>query len=121
VLLCSSCTVLISTDSQLLFLFDSLSCLQSLNNRDLLRACFVVRWYHIFMWVSSHVGLAGNSAADNQHRLHAIELKVNIPFTLPRNEIIICRLRIGHTYLMHGHLLRGKTPPRCLAWLVKWI
>jgi len=37
-------------------------------------------------------------------------------FRLPRrDEIIIYRLRIGHTYLMHGHLLRGKTHPRCLA------
>jgi len=35
---------------------------------------------------------------------------------LPRRyEIIIHRLRIGHKYLMHGHLLRGETPPRCLA------
>jgi len=32
-----------------------------------------------------------------------------------RDEIIIHRLRIGHTYLTHGHLLRGETPPRCLA------
>jgi len=32
-----------------------------------------------------------------------------------RDEIIIYRLRIGHTYLMHGHLLRGETPPRCLV------
>jgi len=31
-----------------------------------------------------------------------------------RDEIIIHRLRIGHTYLTHGHLLRGETPPRCL-------
>jgi len=35
-----------------------------------------------------------------------------------RDEIIIHRLRIGHTYLTHGHLLRGETPPRCLAYQV---
>jgi len=32
-----------------------------------------------------------------------------------RDENIIHRLRIGHTYLTHGQLLRGETPPRCLA------
>jgi len=31
------------------------------------------------------------------------------------DEIIIHRLRIGHTYLTRGHLLRGETPPRCLV------
>jgi len=110
----------------------------------------------MFMWVPSHVGLAGNSAADTaaktavlppmskltvphshykpfirsyalkqwqqswdsetQKKLHAIEPTVNVInfFRLPRrDEIIIHRLRIGHTYLTHGHLLRGETPPRC--------
>jgi len=32
-----------------------------------------------------------------------------------RDEIIIHRLRIGHTYLTHGHLFRVETLPRCLA------
>jgi len=37
-------------------------------------------------------------------------------FRLPRQDVIIIhRLRIGHTYLTHGHLLRGEAPPRCLA------
>jgi len=31
------------------------------------------------------------------------------------DEIFIHRLRIGHTYLTHRHLLRGDAPPRCLA------
>jgi len=33
-------------------------------------------------------------------------------------DIIINRLRIGHTYLTHGHLLQGETPPQCLAYQV---
>jgi hypothetical protein len=32
-----------------------------------------------------------------------------------RDEIIIHRLRIGHSFLTHGHLLRGETCPRCSA------
>jgi len=53
-----------------------------------------------------------NSEIEN--KLHSIEPRVNM-LRLPRQEIIIHRLRIGHTYLTHGHLLRGETPPRCLA------
>ena len=37
-------------------------------------------------------------------------------YRLPRrDEIIIHRLRIGHSFLTHGHLLRGETCPRCSA------
>jgi len=39
-------------------------------------------------------------------------------FRIVWDEIIIHRLRIGHTYLTHGHLFRGEAPPRCLACLV---
>ena len=110
----------------------------------------------VFMWVPSHIGLAGNSAADiaakaalllpvsnlpvphsdyfypirslslkhwqyswnseTLNKLHAIEPKVNVfnLYRLPRrDEIIIHRLRIGHSFLTHGHLLRGDTPPGC--------
>ena len=30
-----------------------------------------------------------------------------------RQEVILCRLRIGHTYATHSHLLRGEEQPRC--------
>ena len=60
---------------KLLFLCDSLSCLQSLQKRDLSHPliaeilCGVHRLLScgtevVFMWVPSHVGLAGNSEAD---------------------------------------------------------
>ena len=95
----------------------------------------------VFMWFPSHVGLAGNSAADTaakaavlmpistltvpysdlfplirthvlkqwqsswsletENKLHAIEPTVNMAksYRLPRrDEIIIHRLRIGHTF-----------------------
>jgi len=43
-----------------------------------------------------------------ENKLHSIEPRVNVinMFRLPRrDEIIIHRLRIGKTYLTHGHLL----------------
>ena len=158
-----------SADRQLLFLSDSLSCLQSLKNRDLshpLIADILCRVHVLlsrgtqvaFMWVSSNVGLAGNSSADiaakaalllpisnlpvppsdfcslirshslrqwqeswnseTLNKLHAIEPKVNVfnLYRLPRrDEIIIHRLRIGHSFITHDHLLRGETCPRWSA------
>jgi len=68
--------ILLYTGRQLLFLSDSLSCLQSLQNRDVshpLIAEILCRVHGlisdgssvVFMWVRSHFGLAGNSAADS--------------------------------------------------------
>ena len=145
-----------SSDRQLLFLSDSLSCLQSLKNRNVshtLIADILCRVHVLlsrgaqvaFMWVPCHVGLAGNSAADiaaktsllpisnlpvppsdfcflirshslkqwqeswnseTLNKLHAIEPKGNVfnLYRLPcRDEIIIHRLRIGHSFLTHSH------------------
>jgi hypothetical protein len=63
------------TGSQLLFLSDSLSCLQSLQNQDLSHPLIAEILCHVhslisggvsvvIMWVPSDVGLAGISAAD---------------------------------------------------------
>ena len=30
-----------------------------------------------------------------------------------REEVVLARLRIGHTHLTHSHLLKGDPPPRC--------
>jgi len=65
-----------STGSQFLFLSDCLSCLQSLQNRDLSHPLIAEILYRVhglisdgssvvFMWVPGLVGLAGNSAADS--------------------------------------------------------
>jgi len=66
-----------STGGQLLFSSDSLLCLQSLQNRDLSHPLIakilcrvhdymhIIRWYQCcFIWVHSHVGLAGTLATD---------------------------------------------------------
>jgi hypothetical protein len=49
-----------------------------------------------------------------QQALENTALKTFIVNRLPRrDEILIHRLRVGHTYLTHSYLLRRETPPEC--------
>jgi hypothetical protein len=68
--------------------------------------------------ISSHVKncwqLCWNS--DTNNKLFKIQpvIKSFIVNRLPRrDEILIHRLRVGHTYLTHSYLLRRETPPEC--------
>ena len=56
--------------------------------------------------------------ANTNNKLYSIEPRVNIskPYQLPRrDELIIHRLRIGHTHLTHGFLLKREVPPECIG------
>jgi hypothetical protein len=56
--------------------------------------------------------------AETNNKLHSFEPKVNISksFQLPlRDELIIHRLRIGHTHLTHAFLLKREDPPECIG------
>nr|CAH7735220.1 unnamed protein product [Callosobruchus chinensis] len=82
------------------------------------------------MWIPSHCGIQGNERADrsakaaansdypdegipNPSRDLVIE-SLRYPKELTRREqVILCRLRIGHTNLTHSHLLTRGTTPRC--------
>jgi hypothetical protein len=106
--------------------------------------------------VPSHIGIAGNAAADatakaaltlqvsnckiphsdfksvitahvhktwqqswdteNNNKLHKIQpiIKTPILYKLPRrDEVVIHRLRLGHTHLTHAYLLKREQPPVC--------
>ena len=156
-----------SQDKQFLILSDSLSCLNSLENRNfhnslvleilesldkLLKSGYSIT----FAWVPSHIGIAGNTAADatakaalclqesssmvpytdfkpvvgayvnklwqntwnseSNNKLHAIQptIKLFNPGRLSRrDEVLIHRLCVGHTYLTHSYLLHKDNPPEC--------
>jgi ribonuclease HI len=150
-----------------IILSDSLSCLQSIQNKNLqspliLEICNLVHKLFIsgnsicFMWVPSHIGIAGNSLADYEakaalslpvsnlpvpysdfnalikiyidkrwqlswdiqagNKLHHIQPQVysQTIYNLPRrDEILIHRLRVGHTHMTHSYLLKKELPPQC--------
>ena len=71
----------------------------------------LIRTHVLNQWQSSW-------SLETENKLHAIEPAVNITksYRLPRrDEIIIHRLRIGHTFLTHGYLLKRDSPPQCSA------
>ncbi|CAH2020879.1 unnamed protein product, partial [Acanthoscelides obtectus] len=39
--------------------------------------------------------------------------KWNLPHLTRREQVVITRMRIGHTILTHSHILLGNPPPRC--------
>ena len=52
------------------------------------------------------------------NKLHKIQpvLRQSKPYHLPRrDELLIHRLRIGHTHLTHAFLLKREDPPECIA------
>lgn len=150
-----------------LILSDSLSCLQSIQNRNLkhpliLEICTTIHRLIssgnsiCFMWVPSHIGITGNTLVDTEAKaaLSLLPSNLPVPYTdfnhlintyvthrwqlqwnaevgnklhhiqpsihplpsvsLPRrDEILIHRLRVGHTHLTHRHLLRREAAPLC--------
>jgi kelch-like protein 2/3 len=154
---------------RVLIMADSLSCLQSIENRHFSNALVleIIMRVHgflssgcsvAFMWVPGHVGLAGNVAVDAAakaalnlpvavskipysdfkvrinscvatkwqqswdaevcNKLHGVQPRIGSAraYRLPRREeVIIHRLRIGHTHLTHSYLLKRESPPMCVA------
>jgi hypothetical protein len=150
-------------------LSDLLSCLQSIHNRHLQNTLvlkiiireqeYMVNGLQItFIWIRSHIGLAGNTAVDAaakaaldlppgaspvpysdfksmvnasvatqwqqswdnevHNKLHKVQPRIGPSrrFHLSRrDELIIHRLRLGHTHLTQSHLLKGENPPQCTA------
>ena len=70
----------------------------------------LIRTHVLKQWQSSW-------SLETENKLHAIEPTVNETksYRLPRrDEIIIHRLRTGHTFLTHGYLLKRDSPTRCM-------
>jgi ribonuclease HI len=58
-----------------------------------------------------------NQETNNKlHKIYPYISEVNSKNFLPRQEeTLLNRLKIGHSYLTHGYLLKGESPPQCLA------
>ncbi len=58
-----------------------------------------------------------NDAVNN--KLHAIKPTLGewTPSyrSVRREEVVIARIRLGHTYLTHSYILKGEDPPECIA------
>jgi ribonuclease HI len=156
-----------STEQDILILSDSLSCVNAVENRSLENPLVVEilervhQQLHVdrritFVWVPSHIGIAGNTVvdavaktgfslpisnaeiphtdfkplisshvkncwqlcwnSDTNNRLFKIQpvIKSFVVNRLPRREeILIHRLRVGHTYLTFSYLLRREIPLEC--------
>ena len=56
---------------------------------------------------------------ENENKLHKIRPSVSAPLYSGgrdrKEQTVLTRLRLGHTYVTHSHLLRGEEPPWCHA------
>ena len=75
--------------------------------RDLYPA---IRSYVLSQWQRSWDTLAGNKLRELKPNLEPWQSSSR---RSRREEVILCRLRVGHTYSTHGHLLRGEERPLC--------
>ena len=88
----------------------------------------------IYCWIPSHIGIYGNEKVDKNakeslnldfwnetpfNKLKEIEPIVNhhrlVPKLSRREEIVLARLRIGHTRLTHSCLLKREERPYCIG------
>ena len=159
-----------SKEKSFLILSDSLSSLQSILNLKYDHPVLVqiLELYTemtregreiVFIWVPSHVGIRGNSAADSaakdaldgdisvelipfsdlkprtnkyilelwqsewdefpENKLYKIFLVLKECISCPRKnrkeETVMARLHIGHSFLTHSFLLKGEEPPMCIG------
>ena len=61
-------------------------------------------------------GLWDNAIFDKHHEVRPL-IKVDYPVvqSLRREDVVLTRLRIGHTHITHSHLLKRVEQPQCVS------
>ncbi|KAG1655164.1 RNA-directed DNA polymerase from mobile element jockey [Nymphon striatum] len=78
-----------------------------------------IYFHDFYMYISTHILSIWQSKWDGEinNKLHAIKPKLGewaLSYRkLRKEESILCRLRVGHTYLTHSFLLRNEAQPVC--------
>ena len=109
---------------------DSLSALQAIENRDIHHPIVldILTQYHwlvrrcskviVFLWVPSHMGIPGNDVSFCRvpHKVTPTLGPCTPIYDMSgRDQLVMARSRIGHTYLTQGYLLRGEEVPMCVT------
>ncbi|KAF0769812.1 Uncharacterized protein FWK35_00001706 [Aphis craccivora] len=107
-----------------LILSDSLGSLTGINNltnpSDISKLIHEETYELTFLWIPGHCGIDGNELANQEASKAASSTDIHILNFIWRNpglnrkdETIINRLRIGHTFATYNYLMARKDPPIC--------
>ena len=69
------------------------------------------------MFVQGELQAQWDALTENKLNRILPDMSEAIPRCRPsrREEVVLCRLHIGHTYYTHSHLLKGEERPFCFA------
>ena len=93
--------------------------------QKLLEKCHELLAYKeiVLCWIPSHIGIQGNEMVDKQTRTgnKLLDIKPTIGEyqsvvrNIRREEVVLARLRLGHTRVTHSYLLQGEEQPQCVG------
>jgi hypothetical protein len=80
---------------------------------------FKIPYSDFKMYIDNYISSSWQSDWDRctSNKLHEIKPQVGNCLssnrTIRKEEVVLCRTRIGHTYLTHSYLLKGEARPEC--------
>ena len=97
--------------SKVIIFSDSLSVLQSINNSKIDNSVI----HDLVLCLHNKWQLVWDTAVDNKlHSIKSILGEWRPAFRTDRKEVVLARLRIGHSFITHSYLLKGEEQPTCV-------